>query len=246
VRDETDARIADLIRAEEIDILVNLNGYFGQERTAVFALKPAPIQVNYLGFPGTLGAPFMDYIVADEIVLPKNQHQHFAEKVVHLPYTYQPNDRKRAVAERSPTRTECGLPQTGVVFCCFNNTHKLTPEFFDIWMRLLDRTPGSVLWLLETTTAVTQNLKREAARRGVAPDRIVFAPVIKLAEHLARVKIADLFLDTLPHNAHTTASDALWCGVPVVTCLGTTFAGRVAASLLHAIGLSDLVTRSLE
>jgi protein O-GlcNAc transferase len=246
VSGETDQTIAELIGAEEIDILVNLNGYFGQERTAVFALRPSPIQVNYLGFPGTMGAPFMDYIVADEIVLPKDQQPHFAEKIAYLPYTYQPNDRKRAIAERAPTRRECGLPETGMVFCCFNNTHKLTPEFFDIWMRLLDRSPGSVLWLLETTPAVSQNLRREAARRGVAPERIVFAPVIKLPDHLARLQLADLFLDTLPHNAHTTASDALWCRVPVVTCLGTTFAGRVAASLLHAIGLRDLVTRSLE
>ena len=243
---ETDQKVADLIHAEEIDILVNLNGYFGQERTAVFALKPAPIQVNYLGFPGTMGAPFMDYIVADEIVLPKDQQRHFAETVAYLPYTYQPNDRKRAIAERVPTRAECGLPETGVVFCCFNNTHKLTPELFDVWMRLLDKIPGSVLWLLETTPAVSQNLRREAARRGVATERIVFAPVIKLPDHLARLQLADLFLDTLPHNAHTTASDALWCRVPVVTRLGTTFAGRVAASLLHAIGLGDLVTRSLE
>jgi protein O-GlcNAc transferase len=246
VSGETDRKIAELIRAEEIDILVNLNGYFGQERTAAFALRPAPIQVNYLGFPGTMGAPFMDYIVADEIVLPKDQQRHFAEKIAYLPYTYQPNDRKRAIAESAPTRKACGLPESGVVFCCFNNTHKLTPEFFDVWMRLLDRSPGSVLWLLETTPAVSQNLRREAARRGVATERIVFAPVIKLPDHLARLQLADLFLDTLPHNAHTTASDALWCRVPVVTCLGTTFAGRVAASLLHAIGLGDLVTRSLE
>jgi protein O-GlcNAc transferase len=243
---ETDERIAELIHAEEIDILLNLNGYFGLERTAVFARRPSPIQVNYLGFPGTMGAPFMDYIVADEIVLPKDQQRHFAERVAYLPYTYQPNDRKRAIAERPPTRAACGLPETGVVFCCFNNTHKLTPELFDMWMRLIDRTPGSVLWVLETTPAVAQNLRREAASRGVDPERIVFAPVIKLADHLARLRLADLFLDTLPHNAHTTASDALWCGVPVVTCLGNTFAGRVAASLLHAIGLGDLVTHSLE
>ena len=187
VSGETDQKIAELIRAEEIDILVNLNGYFGQERTAVFALKPAPIQVNYLGFPGTMGAPFMDYIVADEIVLPKDQQRHFAENVAYLPYTYQPNDRKRAIAELAPTRAECGLPETGVVFCCFNNTHKLTPEFFDVWMRLLDKTPGSVLWVLETTPAVSQNLRREAARRGVAPERIVFAPVIKLPDHSGAV-----------------------------------------------------------
>jgi predicted O-linked N-acetylglucosamine transferase (SPINDLY family) len=246
VSTETDRGIADLIRAEEIDILVNLNGYFGLERTGVFAVKPSPIQVNYLGFPGTMGVSFMDYIVADPIVLPQDQQQHFAEKVAYLPYTYQPNDKKRASAGRTYTRKECGLPETGLVFCCFNNTHKLTPELFDVWMRLLAGTKESVLWVLETNPAVPQNLKREAAKRGVAPDRIVCAPVINLAEHLARVQLADLFLDTLPHNAHTTASDSLWCGVPVITCLGTTFAGRVAASLLQAVSLGELVTRSLD
>ena len=243
---KTDREIADLIRAEDIDILVNLNGYFGLERTAVFAQRPSPIQVNYLGFPGTMGVPFMDYIVADRIVLPEDQQQHFAEKVAYLPCTYQPNDRKRPRPSGAYTRKDCGLPENGVVFCCFNNTHKITPEIFDIWMRLLRNTPGSVLWVLEMNPAVTQNLRSEARKRGVEPERIVFGPVLKLADHMSRLRLADLFLDTLPHNAHTTASDALWCGVPVVTCLGSTFAGRVAASLLNAVSLGELVTQSPE
>ncbi len=243
---EPDRRIADLIRAEEIDILVNLNGYFGLERSAIFARRPSPIQVNYLGFPGTMGAPFMDYIVADRTVLPEGQQQYFAEKVAYLPYTYQPNDRKRSPSGAALSRKDCGLPESGIVFCCFNNTHKLTPELFDVWMRLLAGTPGSVLWVLEMNPAVAGNLKREARQRGVGPERIVCAPVLKLADHLARVGLADLFLDTLPHNAHTTASDSLWCGVPVISCLGTTFAGRVAASLLNAVSLGELVTHSLD
>jgi predicted O-linked N-acetylglucosamine transferase (SPINDLY family) len=246
VSTETDDRIADLIRAEEIDILVNLNGYFGLERTGIFAQRPSPIQVNYLGFPGTMGVPFMDYIVADPIVLPEDQQQYFAEKVAYLPYTYQPNDRKRSRPGASMSREDCGLPATGIVFCCFNNTHKLTPELFDVWMRLLKGTPGSVLWVLETNHAVPENLRREARQRGVEPERIVCAPVLKLADHLSRMRLGDLFLDTLPHNAHTTASDSLWCGVPVITCIGTTFAGRVAASLLNAVSLGDLVTQSLD
>ena len=245
VSSETDGRIADLIRAEEIDILVNLNGYFGRERTAIFALRPSPIQVNYLGFPGTMGVPFMDYILADRIVLPEDQQPYFAEKVAYLPYTYQPNDWKRSQPGASASRKGCGLPETGIVFCCFNNTHKITPDLFDVWMRLLKGTPGSVLWVMEANQAVPDNLKREARQRGVAPERIVCAPVLKLADHLSRVRLADLFLDTLPHNAHTTASDSLWCGVPVITCMGTTFAGRVAASLLNAVSLGELVTHSL-
>jgi predicted O-linked N-acetylglucosamine transferase (SPINDLY family) len=244
--DKNDRSIIDLVRSAEIDILVNLNGYFGLERTAVFAAKPSPIQVNYLGFPGTMGVDFMDYIVADRIVLPEHHQAYYAEKVAYLPFTYQPNDRRRAIAERAYTRQECGLPEHGLVFCCFNNTHKITPEIFDTWMRLLSQAEGSVLWLMEANPAVPPNLKREATRRGITPERIVFAPFLQLPEHLSRLRLADLFLDTLPHNAHTTASDALWCGVPVVTCLGTTFAGRVAASLLNAVGLNELVTRSLD
>jgi predicted O-linked N-acetylglucosamine transferase (SPINDLY family) len=188
----------------------------------------------------------MDYILADRHVIPEDQQQYYTEKVVYLPDTYQANDSTRPIAEQTPSRTEVGLPETGFVFCSFNANYKTTPHMFDIWMRLLGQVEGSVLWLLESNAAAAVNLRREAEMRGVAPERLVFAPHIDNADHLARHRLADLFLDTLPFNAHTTASDALWAGLPVVTCLGTTFAGRVAASLLNAVGLPELVTHSLE
>ena len=242
----SDSALSGLIREREIDILVNLNGYFGVERTNVFACRPAPIQVNYLGYPGTMGSPYMDYIVADETIIPAGEENHYSERVIRLPGCYQPNDRRRSIGARSFTRAECGLPEGGFVFCCFNNNFKITPDMFDIWCRLLSGNKGSVLWLLEVNDAVRRNLINEAGRRGIRPDRIVFAPVLPLDQHLSRVRLADLFLDTVPHNAHTTASDALWCGVPVLTCLGSTFAGRVAASLLNAVGLAELITISRE
>ena len=242
----SDSEIAEFVRAREIDILINLNGYFGLDRTGVFAMRPSPVQVNYLGFPGTMGAPYMDYILADRHVIPEDQQRYYSEKVVYLPHSYQPNDRKKAASERIFTRAECGLPENGAVFCCFNNTHKIVPEIFGIWMRLIARVEQSVLWLLEGNAAVKRNIQNEAARRGISPGRIVFAPMMRLGDHLAREALADIFLDTLPHNAHTTASDALWCGVPVVTCPGSTFAGRVASSLLHAAGMPELIAASLE
>lgn len=242
----SDRGVAEAIRHAEIDILINLNGYFGGERTRVFAQRPAPVQVNYLGYPATMGAAYMDYIVADKIVIPEDRHGGYAEKIVYLPHTYQPNDRKKQVSARSLTRRDCGLPDAGFVFCCFNNNFKLTPDVFDIWMRLLRRAEGSVLWLYEGNAAGKRNLLREAQARGVTADRLVFAPFVPHPEHLSRIGLGDLFLDTLPCNAHTTASDALWCGVPVLTCLGPTFAGRVAASLVCAAGLPELVVRSLE
>jgi predicted O-linked N-acetylglucosamine transferase (SPINDLY family) len=242
---QSDAGLAQFIRESEIDILVNLNGYFGLDRTGVFAMRPAPIQVNYLGYPGTMGAPYMDYIIADAHVIRDDERSHYSESVCRLPDTYQPNDRKKAVSSGVFSRAECALPKTGVIFCCFNNNHKILPDMFDVWMRLLAGAEGSVLWLLEGNAAVRRNLMAEAAKRGVSSERLVFAPMMPLADHLAREKLADIFLDTLPHNAHTTASDALWCGVPLVTCLGSTFAGRVAASLLDAIGLPELITTSL-
>jgi predicted O-linked N-acetylglucosamine transferase (SPINDLY family) len=241
----SDAQIADHVRRSEIDILINLNGYFGADRTAVFARRPSPIQVNFLGYPGTMGAPYIDYIIADETVIPPDQQRWYAERVVTLPDTYQPNDRARAIGAET-ARHAHGLPESGFVLCCFNNSHKLLPAMFDIWMRLLQAIPESVLWLLEPNPAPKRNLRAEAARRGVAPERLVFAPMVPVADHLARITHADLFLDTLPHNAHTTASDALWTGVPVLTCLGSTFPGRVAASLLKAVGLPKLIAGSLE
>jgi predicted O-linked N-acetylglucosamine transferase (SPINDLY family) len=239
-----DATAARAIAGRNIDILVNLNGYFGDNRQGVFAHRPAPIQVNYLGFPGTLGAPYIDYILADEIVLPPEDHGHYTEKVVTLPDCYQPNDRKRAIAARVFSRADLGLPDHGTIFCCFNNSYKILPDVFDVWIDILKRTPASVLWLLADNAAAARNLRHEAERRGIASSRLVFADRIGHAEHLARHRVADLFLDTWPYNAHTTASDALWAGLPVVTCKGTTFPGRVAASLLHAIGLPELIADS--
>jgi predicted O-linked N-acetylglucosamine transferase (SPINDLY family) len=241
----TDLEAAQAARRREIDILVNLNGYFGRLRQGVFAHRPSPVQVTYLGFPSTSGAPYMDYILADRHVIPPADRVHYSEQVVYLPDCYQPNDTRRRAAPRAPTRAEAGLPEAGFVFCCFNNVFKITPEVFDTWVRLLERVPGSVLWLLEESAAASSNLRREARARGGNPDRLVFATMVPLDEHLARLRLADLFLDTLPYNAHTTGSLALWAGLPVLTCEGTTFAGRVGASLLRAMGAPGLVASSL-
>jgi len=236
-----DQSVAAAVLDREIDILVHLNGWFGDGRTGVFARRPAPIQVNYLGTPATMGASYIDYIIADRHVIPPAEKGFYTEKVVYLPDCYQPNDRKRRVAERNFSRVDCGLPERGFVFCCFNNNFKILPNVFDRWMRILSRVDGSVLWLLQDNEHVVANLRSQAAARNVDPDRLVFAPRMPLADHLARHRVADLFLDTLPYNAHTTASDALWTGLPVLTLLGESFAGRVAASLLRAVGIPDLI-----
>jgi predicted O-linked N-acetylglucosamine transferase (SPINDLY family) len=242
----SDRQAAEKIVTEDIDILVNLNGYFGDHRMGVFAWRPAPIQVNYLGVPATLGAPYMDYIIADRTVIPDEERQFYTEQVVTLPDSYQANDSRRAIAALIPTRAECGLPEKDFVFCNFNASYKLTPPAFAAWMRILKQVPHSVLWLLQGDPYFLDNLRRQAEAQGVAATRLVFAPVTELASHLARLARADLFLDCLPCNAHTTASDALWAGVPLVTCRGTAFAGRVAASLLHAVGMPELVTENLQ
>lgn len=246
VRSRSDQEIADLVRQREIDIAVDLKGFTEDARPAVFARRPAPIQVNFLGYPGTLGASYIDYIIADATVIPEDQYAFYDEKIVHLPHSYQPNDNRRDVSATAPDRGSCGLPEGAFIFCCFNNSYKITPEIFDRWMRLLSRFEDSVLWLIEDNAIASNNLRREAVRRGVSADRLVFAPRVGVADHLARHRHADLFLDTLPYGAHTTASDALWMGLPVLTCLGTTFAGRVAGSLLKAAGLDPLVTNSLD
>jgi predicted O-linked N-acetylglucosamine transferase (SPINDLY family) len=242
----SDAQAAAAIRQNEIDILVNLNGFCGRDRNGVFSRQPAPVQVNYLGFPGTMGAEYIDYILADPIVIPPEHEAFYAEAIAWLPDCYQVNDSQRRIADNTPVRSAVGLPEDGFVFCCFNNSFKITEDIFDVWMRLLNKVGGSTLWLIEDNAAAVRNLRREANRRGVDPSRLVFAPRLKSAEHLARHRLADVFLDTLPYNAHTTASDALWVGVPVLTCLGSTFPGRVAASLLHAVGLPELVAYSLD
>jgi predicted O-linked N-acetylglucosamine transferase (SPINDLY family) len=212
----------------------------------VFAERPAPVQVNWLGYPGTLGASYIDYIVADGVVLPEEEHRWYAEKVVTLPGAYQVNDDRRAAAEKNPARrAEHGLPEKGFVFCNFNQSYKLTPDMFSCWMRLMKEVEASVLWLLEANPLFHANLRKEAEARGVSGARLIFAPIIDNDAHLARMRLADLFLDTLPYNAHTTCSDALWAGLPILTCRGTAFAGRVAASLLTAMGLPELITEDL-
>ena len=233
-----DDEAARAIAERRIDILVNLNGWFGLGRTGVFARRPAPVQVNYLGFPGTLGAPYLDVIVADAQTIPAGEEGAYVERVVRLPHSYQPNDRRRAIGDAT-TRESQGLPDEAVVFACFNNTYKITPQTFASWMRILAAVEGSVLWLLQDNDAATRNLRDAAISHGIAATRLHFAPRLRLDEHLARHACADLFLDTLPYNAHTTASDALWAGLPVLSCRGTTFPGRVGASLLHALGLAD-------
>jgi predicted O-linked N-acetylglucosamine transferase (SPINDLY family) len=242
VRGESNLAVANRMCELEIDIAVDLLGHTRDSRPQILAHRPAPIQVNYLGYPGTMGAPFIDYVIADPVVLPFDQQPFYTEKIVHLPECYQVNDAKRTIAAHTPSRADAGLPDQGFVFCCFNNNFKINPPVFDIWMRLLRSVDASVLWLLGDNAPAERNLRNEAAARGVDPARLVFAERLPLDQHLARHRLADLFLDTLPYNAHTTASDSLWAGLPVLTCQGHAFAGRVAASLLNAVGLPDLIT----
>lgn len=236
--DEVAARILDA----GIDVLVDLNGHTKNACTGLAALRPAPIIVNWLGYPGTMG-DYVDYIVGDRHVIPAGCEDEFSEAVVRLPDCYQPNDRRRAIGTATD-RTQHGLPEAAIVACSFNQSWKITPAIWAIWMRLLDSHPRLVLWLLDENPWFTQNLRREATQAGVDPDRLVFAPRVPQAEHLARLALADIALDTVPCNSHTTGSDALWMGVPMVTLVGDSFAGRVGASLLHAVGLPELVTHS--
>jgi len=246
VRTLSDREVALLSRELEIDIAIDLKGVTQHSRPGIFALRAAPIQVSYLGYPGTMGAQYIDYLIADRTLIPESCRYGYTEKIVYLPDSYQVNDTKRLIAERVFTRKECGLPEIGFVFCCFNNNYKITPVTFDGWMRILKRVEGSVLWLLEDNPKAAENLRKEATERGVDAERLIFAKRMPLAEHLARHRIADLFLDTLPYNAHTTASDALWAGLPLLTLAGETFAARVAASLLNAIQLPELITSTQE
>jgi protein O-GlcNAc transferase len=245
VSSRRDDEIAATLRELEIDIAVDLKGFTEFSRPAIFAQRAAPIQVGFLGYPGTMAASYIDYLIADPTIVPPAHAAFYSEKIVALPDSYQVNDAARRIADRIPSRDELHLPERGFVFSSFNNSYKIVPEVFDIWMRLLSAVEGSVLWLLDENETATRNLRVAAERRGIVPDRLVFAPRLALAEHLARQRQADIFLDTLPCCAHTTASDALWAGLPVLTCLGATFAGRVAASLNRAVGLPDLVTDSL-
>ena len=232
------------IAEDEVDILVDLKGYTTHSRPEILALRAAPIQVSYLGYPGTMGAEFIDYLVADRFVVPPGLESAYSEKLVFLPDAYQVNDRRRQIGE-TPPRAALGLPEREFVLCCFNQTYKILPETFSLWMRLLHGVPGSVLWLLAWNAWAVDNLRREAQAKGIDPQRIVFAPKLAQAAHLGRLRAADLCLDTFPYNAHTTASDALWSGVPMLTCPGETFASRVAGSLLKAAGLPDLIAESM-
>jgi predicted O-linked N-acetylglucosamine transferase (SPINDLY family) len=241
----SDRDIALLARAREIDIAIDLGGFTEGSRTGIFAFRAAPVQVNYLGYPGTMGAGYFDYLIADAVVIPSTEQRHYAEKIAYLPDSYQANDSRRTISDRMFTRTECGLPERGFVFCCFNRSYKILPPVFDVWMRLLRGVPGSVLWLLAEDQGAMERLRAHANIRGIDPGRLVFAKQMPLAEHLARHRLADLFLDTVPYNAHTTASDALWTELPVLTCLGDTFPGRVGASLLHAVGMPELIAADL-
>jgi protein O-GlcNAc transferase len=235
-----------MLRELKIDIAVDLKGYTGGARPGILAHRPAPVQVHYLGYPGTMGAEYIDYLIADRIVVPEEHRAFYSEQIVYLPDTYQCNDSLRRIADRSFTRASAGLPENGFVFCCFNGSQKIMPETFHAWMDILSKVEGSVLWLMEEHPLAAANLHHEAQAKGVAAERLIFAKRMPLEDHLARLKLADLVLDTLPYGAHTTASDALWVGVPVLTRIGKSFTGRVAASLLNAVGVPELVTHSLE
>jgi predicted O-linked N-acetylglucosamine transferase (SPINDLY family) len=239
-----DEALVGLVRALRIDIAIDLNGYTGTMRTDLFARGLAPVQVNFLGFPGTMGAPFMDYILADPVVIPPENEPFFTEKVARLPHCYLPGDDTREIAITGITRARFGLPEDAFVFCAFHNAYKIQPEIFDIWMRILAAVPDAVLWLRQDHALATRNLQKEAAARGIDPARLIFAEKVDHADHLARHALADLFLDTLPYNAHATAMDALGVGLPVLTRPGRAFAGRVGASLLHAVGLPELIAET--
>lgn len=242
----SDLEIAQRIRAAETDILIDLNGLTGHLRPSIFAARPAPIQINYLGYPGTVGHGLVDYILADPIVAPRGREEAYCEQIIRLPHAYQINDDRKVIAAETVSRHQEGLPETGFVFASFNAHYKISPPVFDVWMRLLQAVPGSVLWLIGGREDAVLNLRAEAEARGVPSDRLVFSSRVDLQDHLARHRLADLFLDTLPYTAHTTASDALWAGLPLVTRIGEGFAARVAASLLTAVGLPELITDSLE
>ena len=246
VRTKSDRDVALLSRDLQIDIAVDMKGFTKDSRPGIFAHRAAAIQVNFLGYPGSMGARYIDYIIADRTLIPEASRPCYSEKVVYLPDSYQVNDARRPPPAPAPARALLNLPGDAFVFCCFNSSYKMTAGVFDSWMRILAKTGRSVLWLLVNGASTAANLRNAAEARGVDASRLIFAPFTQPAQHLSRLGAADLFLDTFPCNAHTTASDALWAGVPVVTRLGESFASRVAGSLLHGIGLSELITTSVE
>jgi len=242
VSKKSDKQIAELAMEKGIDLAIEFNGFLKNGHQGILAHRPAPVQINYLAYPGTMGADFYDYIIGDHVVIPEDQKHNYAENIIYLPDCYMPHDNTRQISNKPISRAECGLPDNRFVFCCFNNSFKISPQEFDIWMRLLNKIEGSVLWLLKANEWSQNNLRNEASKRGVDADRLVFADKLPLEEHLGRLRHADLFLDTFNFNAHTTASDALWAGIPVVTKIGKSFAARVAGSLLNAIELPELIT----
>jgi len=244
VSNMSDYEVTNLARKLNINIAIDLKGYTEGQRAGIFSKRCAPIQVNFLGYPGTMSAPFYDYIIADSIIIPNNMELFYSEKIVFLPNTYQPNDSNKVISSNNLKKQDHGLPKNAFVFCSFNNTYKILPEIFDIWLNILKAVPHSVLWLIKDNNLAVSNLRMYAEKNGVSSDRLIFADRLKLDEHLARHKFADLFLDTFPYNAHTTASDALWAGLPVLTCQGKSFASRVASSLLVAINLSEFITNT--
>jgi len=246
VHNNTDEEIAIMSRQMNIDIAIDLKGITKNERMGIFSHRAAPIQVNYLGYPGTTGTNYIEYIMADKIVITTDTEKFYSEKIIYLPDSYQVNDRKRERDNQIVNKQEYGLPDNSFVFCCFNNSYKINPFIFDVWMKLLKSIDGSVLWLLEDNQSAVFNLQNEAKKRGVSSDRLIFAKRMHNLDHLKRHAAADLFLDTFPCNAHTTASDALWAGLPLLTIKGESFASRVAASLLNAIKLPELITDSID
>ena len=241
---KSDLEIAEISRNLNIDIACDVMGFTKGNKFQIFAEKCAPIQLSYLGFPGTTGASFIDYVIADKTLISQELKKHYSEKIIYLPDTYQVNDSTKKISDKVFTRDELGLPEDSFVFCCFNKNYKILPNTFDIWMNLLKKVKGSVLWLLVENSTARENLKKEAAKRNIDESRIIFAKIMPLADHLARHRCADLFIDTFPYTAHTTCSDALWAGLPVVTRIGNSFASRVSASLLNAIGLPELISHS--
>jgi predicted O-linked N-acetylglucosamine transferase (SPINDLY family) len=242
VRSMSNSGVAQLSQELEVDIAVDLMGFTTGNRAGIFAERAAPIQVNYLGYPGTMGASYMDYLIGDRTMIPESRQQYYSEKIVYLPDTFQANDSRQHISDKPFSRTEEGLPERGFVYCCFNKNCKITPRTFEIWMRILSRVDGSVLWLLGGNPQACANLRKEAEQRGISSQRLIYAKYLPLDEHIARQKLADLFLDTLPFNAGATASPALWAGLPVLTCMGEAFPSRMAASLLRALDLPELVT----
>jgi predicted O-linked N-acetylglucosamine transferase (SPINDLY family) len=246
VRQKSDSEIATFSRNLAVDVAVDLKGYTQHSRPGIFSARCAPVQVSFLGYPGTMGAKFIDYIIADRVLIPDGLAPFYSEKVVRLPGSYQPNDSRRTISNRQFSRLQFGLPEGGFVFCCFNNNYKILPETFDLWMRIILKVEGSVLWLLGDNPSAVRNLFNEAESRGVSRSRIVFAERAPHDIHLARHQLADLYLDTFPCNAHTSASDSLWAGLPLITRIGETFASRVAASLLSALDLQELIAETAD